>query len=263
MFPTIEDINNFVTSTGKKTPKTPKVTEGTPLDYRQILVVNEKNGPSLFADVLDIGHTAWLALELDSQGDVDQWDLDTKAWMLSQFGLDFDSAVYVPAVDGWSLTIPGGSALMIPYKLVGNNTYRVRMDTKYPWRAVQGDWYVNGFGNIVILNGAGTFTGGVAVGTAWKQQDILSYNIWQYRKDGDLWKITEQFRERISANTEYPVISPANSQGIRGQLFHEVVKDKNGEPGTAWLSAQTQKDYVTGDLFTVTTNYTRLPGYGQ
>lgn len=241
--------------------KVDKFPSNAPVNYRQILVVNEKLGPSLLQDVLDPYHTAWKEMGLDSDDEVLEWDVKTREYFLQQFGIDFSNATYIPQYDGWQLQLsPTSSVLLIPYKLMGT-TYRVREDTLNPWRANTGTWYVNGFGNIAIFTGSGTFSSGVAAGTNWGNQDIISYNLWQFRMDGDLWKINPLFRERITARTPYPVLQPVGSQGIRGQLFHEVNEDEDGNPGTAWLCAQTQKDYVTGQLFTVTTNYIRFPGY--
>lgn len=239
---------------------------------RLIISVNVKAGQSLITDIVDKNSTAWKSLGINTTEEIEQFNLDGRAFYLNQYGLDFTNATYNAFLDSWELydnvtlyNCTSGQtyvvwqriAMLVNYKLTGNKTYRVKIDSENLVHGMTGEWYRNHFGTLVLMSGNGTFTS-VAAGTKWSDQDILGYNIWYFLKENADWS-KQNNRQIFVCFSEYPTLEPRNSQGFTEVTTRQTCHDEQGRKYYAVSIADTFKDYVTGEQMTVTTTTMNSP----
>ncbi|CAK7994796.1 Hypothetical protein POVR1_LOCUS320 [uncultured virus] len=238
---------------------------------RLIVFINAKSSPATTADILDINHTAWKALNIHPARFFPSFDASAFQFFERQFGIPFGQN----CTPGLVCTLFNASGVpyvtLIPYKLVFP-TYRLTIDSQNTERAPEG-WNIWNFGYIARFLQAGRFTSGVAANTTYGPGDIISYTIKHFLKiDGD-WDSPCDI-ELMLGFSPNPALQPINSQGFTDQLIFETiipcedrtylnsVRDCDGYPGIESVQAHTFVDYITGRRATITTNVMRFPGTG-
>jgi len=222
-------------------------------DYRRLIVsVNYKPTQSGPLDVLDVNHTRWKALNIDTPAMIAQHDAEGIPFYNATYGLDFSKNftynAFLDARELYNATTGLMYARLFPYKLV-YDTYRVELDSKYPNRNYK-KWYRNHFGTLVLMYGTGTFTGGLAAGTQWSDQNVIGHNVWYLLKNGtDITK--KDNHERFTGNSMYPTLQSINSQGFREPVTKQDCADAKGNPCYDVTVSDTRTNYTTGQKFTV------------
>lgn len=212
-------------------------------------------------NVLDLNHAQMLASGLYTQAQINQFQVDSFAYFLATFGLDFNTAVIAPG-GIFILVIPGGSATLIPYATGVDGVHKLAFDSKYPQRGQDGDWVFETFGNLVAFSGTGgTFTSGTAAGQNWKNNDIVFYLETNALKVGENRSnpcFREVFKLRSFAPSQQvfnsytpPPVPPSPNPGLTEQHSKFYIIDECGNTGYGTLEVVVDQITTTPPNFIV------------
>ena len=239
---------------------------------RRIIVENVKNYSSAGDPVIDVNHTFWRSLHLDSDDVIDNWRFGTADFVDEWFGFNLNNSVPTSANNGVRELInfiPGVNATLIPYRLTSNETYRIALDNYNPARQFDG-WFQYGVGNIVAISVAPNVTayyGGLSNTTKILNGHILSNGFWQQLECGADWS-KSQNRERHYWQSHYPAFQVPSSQGLINPVTNRVINDQfiflsltdeQGNKGEAVTMARNTLDPLTGKRITKTTTTMNYP----
>lgn len=189
---------------------------------RLIVYINAKSSPATFSDVVDVNNTQWKALGIHPPYFFPVFRESTFVYFYKQYGLNFPTGIYNPALDSYTLLNGSGVpyVTLIPYKLQFP-TYRLTIDSQNTERGPEG-WNIWNFGYIATFLQPGRFTSGVANNTTFAANNIISYTIKHLLKiDGD-WQ-TPCDIELMLGYSPNPAMQPVNSQGFTDQLIFEEI----------------------------------------
>jgi len=179
-----------------------------------------------------------------------------KAYILYQFGIDFDSSVVVPVpgIDG-AFEYPGFGVLY-PYgtdpTLRSDNPYKVAADSRYKKRGDTEEWVIHEYGFLILTTNDGTFSSGNQTGTNYTADDILSYTNYNFLNVAANWTghpcHPADCREVFTVRSNTPMKRPVNSYGIAEE---EISAETLDDTGRLCETEGASKAYVdpNGDIF--------------
>jgi hypothetical protein len=191
-------------------------------------------------DVLDPGHAKMLQLGGPyTPAFITQLEIDTRTYLLNQYGLDFSNATgnLVPYAGG--IMLPG-VAVMVPYANLASAglLYRVAFDSAHDDRTADNKWYVRDMGNIIFMLTTGTFPGGVMAGTGYTNSSVLFYGDYNWLKEGGNYTDHPacNCREIIHIEAFVPSAQILNGQGYFDNSIRFKAVDEQGNVGYALIT---------------------------
>ncbi len=196
------------------------------------------------AEVTDPNHISMLSSGLYTQAMIDAFRLEAINYFNVQFNINFSAGTVLP--NGIIVLPP---FVMIPFATNAANSFRVAFDSDHVSRGITADWYAVQYGEVIICQGSGLFSGGKHVNESYVAGDVLTYIRLNFLKTGGDAPSAEQQRVEYTLRSPYTSKNILNSQGYVESLSKLEIVDPNGRVGFYDENIMFVKDVDTGIVY--------------